>query len=354
MFLESPRFPESISYGALGGPQYKTDIVAFFSGFEQRNINWAQSRAKYDVAHALKDVQLTNLLIAFFRAMKGRGYSFRFKDWHDFNCSIDTGRIVRDVIDPAKYRLSKLYAAGIISELRYISKPVDGSVAMFKNGVAQAYTYDVTTGYVTISPAITATISVNIQFNITAISAANPGVITISGHTFVNGDVIKITSVVGMTQVNNFYFTITVVDLNNVSIGVNTSGYSAYISGGIAIRYGITQTNPIKIRIPSHAITNGTEFILSGIVGPTQLNSKVYTASNVSTNYIDLLGTAGSGNVVRTSGGTLNVFAQSGDLLTWSGEFDVPVRFDTDEMQIEAVGYDVNSWGSIPLVEVRV
>ena len=35
-------------------------------------------------------------------------------------------------------------------------------------------------------------------------------------------------------------------------------------------------------------------------------------------------------------------------------EFDVPVRFDTDHMPVSIEAFEVESWGSIPLVEVRV
>jgi uncharacterized protein (TIGR02217 family) len=35
-------------------------------------------------------------------------------------------------------------------------------------------------------------------------------------------------------------------------------------------------------------------------------------------------------------------------------EFDVPVRFDTDHMPISIEAFEVESWSSIPLVEVRV
>jgi uncharacterized protein (TIGR02217 family) len=35
-------------------------------------------------------------------------------------------------------------------------------------------------------------------------------------------------------------------------------------------------------------------------------------------------------------------------------EFDVPVRFDTDEMAISMDSFDAGNWSSIPLIEVRV
>lgn len=36
------------------------------------------------------------------------------------------------------------------------------------------------------------------------------------------------------------------------------------------------------------------------------------------------------------------------------GEFDVPVRFDTDSMKVRIDAYNVFSWDQIPIVEIRV
>lgn len=41
-------------------------------------------------------------------------------------------------------------------------------------------------------------------------------------------------------------------------------------------------------------------------------------------------------------------------MLSADFEFDVPVRFDTDEMSISMDSFDAGNWGSIPLIEVRV
>jgi len=40
--------------------------------------------------------------------------------------------------------------------------------------------------------------------------------------------------------------------------------------------------------------------------------------------------------------------------LTIDCEFDVPVRFDTDEMAVSMDSFDAGNWSSIPLIEVRV
>jgi len=69
---------------------------------------------------------------------------------------------------------------------------------------------------------------------ITGISKANPGVVTCPDHGYTTGATIPISGVLGMTEVNNKNFTITVVDANSFSIGVNTTGYTTYTSGGVA------------------------------------------------------------------------------------------------------------------------
>ncbi len=70
---------------------------------------------------------------------------------------------------------------------------------------------------------------------ITGITKANPGVVTTSAaHGFSSGTRVPIASVAGMTQVNGNTYTITVVDATHFSIGVNTSGYTTYTSGGTA------------------------------------------------------------------------------------------------------------------------
>ena len=77
---------------------------------------------------------------------------------------------------------------------------------------------------------------------ITGITAANPAVVTSAAHGFVVGNVVNITGVVGMTQVNARNFLISVATTNTYTLsGVNSSGYTAYSSGGVAsVVSGIT------------------------------------------------------------------------------------------------------------------
>ena len=77
---------------------------------------------------------------------------------------------------------------------------------------------------------------------ITGITAANPAVVTSNSHGYSNGDHVWISSVVGMTELNGRRFTVANKTTNTFELsGVNSSGYTAYSSGGIANKvYEIT------------------------------------------------------------------------------------------------------------------
>lgn len=77
---------------------------------------------------------------------------------------------------------------------------------------------------------------------ITAATQANPCVATVPGHSYLVGDWVYLTGIVGMTQLNGRYFSIsavagdniTLADLNGVAI--DSTGYGAYVSGGTSAR----------------------------------------------------------------------------------------------------------------------
>lgn len=165
-FVET-QFPTDISYGSSGGPEYATDVVASNSGFEQRNVNWAQARARYNVAHGVKNKAQLDTLIAFFRARKGRAYGFRFKDWTDFQATETLG-IGNGV--QTDFQLIKTYTNGGVSDIRTIKKPVSGSVLVYRNAVLQTtgVSVNTTTGVVSFSAAPTSgqVISASFQFDV--------------------------------------------------------------------------------------------------------------------------------------------------------------------------------------------
>lgn len=104
------RFPDRISFGATGGPEFQTDIVMVASGQEFRNGNRALALRRYDVAHAARREDLGHELLAFFHVARGRLYPFRFKDWVDYQCASGDGGF--EDIGGGSYRFVKRYVAG--------------------------------------------------------------------------------------------------------------------------------------------------------------------------------------------------------------------------------------------------
>jgi len=69
--------------------------------------------------------------------------------------------------------------------------------------------------------------------NISAITKANPGAVTtIGAHGYTTGDTGYFDSVGGMVELNGNSYTLTVTGTTTFTIGVNTSGYTTYTSGG--------------------------------------------------------------------------------------------------------------------------
>ena len=84
--------------------------------------------------------------------------------------------------------------------------------------------------------------------NITAITKANPGVVTSAAHGLANGDTVLIEDVVGMTEVNDIRFLVAEKTTNTfeltteAGVDVDTSGYTTYTSGGT-----VTQVDTLSI-----------------------------------------------------------------------------------------------------------
>lgn len=132
MSFHEVRFPEDISFGSSGGPEFSTNIVAVQSGHEQRNINWSQARARYNVTHAIKSQSQLDVLIQFFRARQGRAFAFRFKDWADYSAEGQAIAVADGI--KTEFQLVKNYVSGATSLGREITKPVIGTVKIYVNG----------------------------------------------------------------------------------------------------------------------------------------------------------------------------------------------------------------------------
>lgn len=72
---------------------------------------------------------------------------------------------------------------------------------------------------------------------INSISQANPAVVGVTAHGYIPGNTVYITSPTSMTEVDKkYYFVTSVVDVDNFIIDANSSGFGAYVSGGVVAR----------------------------------------------------------------------------------------------------------------------
>lgn len=135
MSFHEVRFPASLSFGSVGGPERRTDIVTLANGFEERNTPWAHSRRRYDAGLGMRSLDDIETLISFFEARQGQIYGFRWKDWSDFKTckasaevAFDDQEIGQGDGETVTFQLSKTYRSGAFTYARPISKPVLGTV----------------------------------------------------------------------------------------------------------------------------------------------------------------------------------------------------------------------------------
>ncbi|PJI92147.1 uncharacterized protein (TIGR02217 family) [Yoonia maricola] len=135
MTFHDVRFPASLSFGALGGPERRTEIVTLANGFEERNTPWAHARRRYDAGCGLRSLDDVEALIAFFEARQGQLIGFRWKDWSDYlsckpSCAVEASDQLLGLGDEVTrdFQLMKSYRSGDAVYRRPITKPVQGSV----------------------------------------------------------------------------------------------------------------------------------------------------------------------------------------------------------------------------------
>jgi uncharacterized protein (TIGR02217 family) len=173
------RFPANLSFGSVGGPERRAEVVTLANGFEERNTPWAHSRRRYDAGVGLRSLDDVEALIAFFEARRGQLLGFRWKDWADYkSCLASKEPEYRDQVigigdgDTTVFQLSKTYRSGLEDYTRPITKPVQGTV---KSGIqgdplveTLHYTVDHTSGLVTFieAPDIGVEVTAGFEFDV--------------------------------------------------------------------------------------------------------------------------------------------------------------------------------------------
>ncbi len=179
MDFHDVRFPTKLSFGSVGGPERRTEVVTLANGFEERNTPWAHSRRRYDAGVGMRSLDDMELLIAFFESRQGQLHGFRWKDWSDFKSCAPSKEVsfLDHVIgqgdgETRSFQLVKCYRSGEQCYERPLTKPVEGSVvagfdrAALTEGVH--YSVDHLTGIITFedAPDIGSEITAGFEFDV--------------------------------------------------------------------------------------------------------------------------------------------------------------------------------------------
>lgn len=179
MAFHEVRFPANLSFGSVGGPERRTEIVTLANGFEERNTPWAHSRRRYDAGLGLRSLTDLEALIAFFEARRGQLHGFRWKDWSDFRSCPATARPgpldqPLGAGDGRKtvFALQKTYRSGLETYVRPVGKPVLGTVTVAVADDPKVegleFTLDPATGLVTfdVAPPLGAQVTAGFEFDV--------------------------------------------------------------------------------------------------------------------------------------------------------------------------------------------
>jgi uncharacterized protein (TIGR02217 family) len=179
MAFHDVRFPTAISFGARGGPERRTEIVALGSGREERNQRWSDSKRRYEAGYGVKSLDDLYAVIAFFEERRGRFHGFRWKDFADWkSCAASAAPSAADQVigegGSATVQLVKTYGSAFAPWSRDITKPVLGALLIAVDGAPQtegtAFTCDYTSGVITFDvghiPAHGAVITAGFEFDV--------------------------------------------------------------------------------------------------------------------------------------------------------------------------------------------
>jgi Flp pilus assembly protein TadG len=158
------------------------------------------------------------------------------------------------------------------------------------------------------------------QRTVTGATRANPVVVTANGHGFTTGQVVYLSGIQGMTQINNRYYqvgttTTNTFQLRNASTGANINGtsYSNWSSGGTQ-RAQRCQTNACEIVVTAngHGFANNSRVFITSVGGMTQINNATgsgtgtaWSVASAATNTFVLSGSVGPSYGTYSSGGSI-------------------------------------------------
>lgn len=306
--LQYDIFPKDIGYNSIGATRFATDVAVVDSGADQRTSRWDQPLMEYDVAYGVRDIDQLQRLNIFFRAMRGRLYSFLYYDPLD-HTSRATDQIDYTENFPAD-PTDQLIATG------------DGSTKSFQ----LVKTYSTTSGLTQVRP-ITKPIEDTVVAAINGSPVSNFTVDLMSG-------IITFSTPLQLTGLNGMSITFLGGILNQIQITSPTAIFTAFndhdriVTNGWATAVNNTNESPL---LTINSISPDKKSI---VVDTPFTTWQAESGRNGVTIYIHPAPVAGT-------------------TISAGYSFYVPVRFDTDRLPISLEEYDVGGAADVKLIEVR-
>ena len=197
-FIETPRLPDTISYGSSGGPSFKTFVFTGDSGRDGLVQGWERVKARYDVQYAIRDIVDLRAVVNMFYNCRGKAVGFRFKDHSDFVATDEPCIGLVNGVNTT-FRLQKRYTSGALSFDRRIFKPVAGTLSVEKNGSGIGFTsFNTTTGVFTLSsaPIISDVITASFQFDVPVRFDTDEMMVSRENHELLTWDSIPLVEII--------------------------------------------------------------------------------------------------------------------------------------------------------------
>ena len=190
---------------------------------------------------------------------------------------------------------------------------------------------------------------------ISGITAANPPVVTATGHGFSNGDEVYISGVLGMTEVNGKYFLVANKNTNDFQLqdidasNIDGTAYTAYSSAGTAARVYTVTTTYATADLPSLLFAQSADvlYVSHGDYAPKKISRTDHTAWTITDiNFTD--GPYLDENITTT---TLTPGAASGSGVTFTASAATGINggdgFQTTDVgRFISVGHIATVWAT--------
>jgi hypothetical protein len=136
------------------------------------------------------------------------------------------------------------------TELVYVQPEGDDETRMLPFTFSTGQSYALLFGQATMKPIALGGVVLEPGFGITAITRANPGVVTAPFHALATGREVFFTGISGMVELNGRVATITVIDANTFSINIDTTAFGVFTADDGTVRVGAPPPPPPPPSVP--------------------------------------------------------------------------------------------------------